>query len=253
MFDLFQGNDKLVCLFSKRGDGSMKISGNSKGSAQAISNRAVFFRKNSINPFSVISAGIGHTPNVVIVSDGEVCKSNKDSDGLITKEKGLFLSITVADCLPVFFFDSKREIIGLFHAGWRGLLEDIMKNAVSGFITMGSDPKDIMVAIGPAICQNHYQVDPELRKIFCAKYDFSVNFFKENRNPGTFYFDLKGFAKERLMVLGIRKDNIEINPRCTFEEEMDYFSYRRDKPENIQAMIALFGIREELTTVCEND
>ena len=62
---------------------------------------------------------------------------------------GIFLKIyQTADCAPVFIYDSKSELIGLVHSGWKGTLKSISKNAIDLFIKNGSKPNDIQVFIG---------------------------------------------------------------------------------------------------------
>lgn len=165
-----------------------------------------------------------HTTKIFIVNKSF---PKKIGDGLITKEKDLLLKIRVADCLPIFFFDPKKEIIGLIHAGWRGTLKEISKKAVLLFKNLGSYPKDILVWIGPSIGKCCYEVKEDLIKKFSKTFpDFKRKIiFKRG---GKYFLDLKETNRLILLKEGLKKKNIEISPICTFCNK-NYFSFRREK------------------------
>ena len=51
-------------------------------------------------------------------------------DALVTSDKSLILGITTADCLPIIFYDPKNQVIGIAHAGWKGLVKGVIQNTV---------------------------------------------------------------------------------------------------------------------------
>lgn len=167
-----------------------------------------------------------------------------DTDGLITNLRGVLLTTVHADCLPVYFFDSLKNVISLVHAGWRGTNLGIAQKSVKlmqkGY---GSDPADIQVFIGPGISKCCFEVGAEVYEEFKGNWDF-IDEFAEKRAPDAkgssadakgssddafkYDIDLKGINKRQLMEVGIPKDNIEVSPHCTCCEPETFCSYRRE-------------------------
>jgi polyphenol oxidase len=160
-------------------------------------------------------------------------------DALVTKRKNVYLSVTAADCIPVLFYDPYVKIIGIAHAGWRGIVGGIIKNTVDKIIELGGNYEHIAVAMGPGINACHYSIKPE----FLDKFDNYKDFLTER--DGLQFADLKGMIRKQLLDLGINPENIENNNDCTFDHEDKYFSHRRDKTneETMEAMLALIGMK----------
>ena len=116
-------------------------------------------RENTVFPEQV------HGSSVVTIDDSKK-QFILNADGLITNKKDVFLGVVTADCLPVIFYDEKMGIAGIAHAGYKGLLKGILKNMVLGFKELGSDTKDIKVAIGPSIGVCCYDVSIDRVKVF---------------------------------------------------------------------------------------
>ena len=108
--------NNLQAVLSERADGSMRLFFNEPIGEQNDENRARFFAKCGIEPGKVVSARLINGTNVKIINDLSQARIT-NTDGLVTDKKGIFLSLTVADCIPVYFFDSRKDIIGLAHAG----------------------------------------------------------------------------------------------------------------------------------------
>jgi len=82
---------------------------------------------------------------------------------MVTDVKNICITILVADCVPLLFFDPQRKIIGVAHAGWRGTLRSIAANTVNTMVrTFSSLPEDIVVGIGPSIGPCCYKVGPKV-------------------------------------------------------------------------------------------
>ncbi|MDD5489351.1 MAG: peptidoglycan editing factor PgeF [Candidatus Moranbacteria bacterium] len=201
-------------------------------------NRKKFLRTFGIFPEDVSSGELVHGNQVRRVLTKNKGVRFKDADGLITGRKNIFLSVTAADCLPIFLFEPKKEIVGLVHAGWRSLEMNILENAIGKMEDLGGTPENILAGIGPAICQKHYEVGPEVAEKF-VKYPEAIG----NGNNKIF-LDIKKVAEMQLLSLGVSGKNIEISSACTFELPKKYFSARRDKPQEIEAMMAAIGIKE---------
>ena len=124
-------------------------------------------------PENMVRSSQTHTTNIKIVTDSErgngIVRPNEenDIDGLITKEKGLVLVTSYADCVPLYFVDPVNEVIGLAHSGWRGTAGRIGKRMVELMHAhFGTRPEDIVAAIGPSICQECYEVSEDVADVF---------------------------------------------------------------------------------------
>jgi len=148
------------------------------------------------------------------------------ADGYVTNIKGLPLAIFTADCLPVLMEDIKAGVVGAIHCGWRSTVADIEKNAVDAFLSLGADPKDIKVAIGPAIRACCFEVGAEVidavTELIGKGHDDLYN-LKAN---GKYMLDLGAVVAVRMMQLGIREENIEIVGECTMCNPDIYYSHR---------------------------
>lgn len=222
----------IFAFFSERSDGAMgRI--NKREEQLGSDFRQKFFLKHRIESESTIAPFLVHGSDVYVVSDP--CNQFHGSvDGLVTLLSGVCLTVTAADCAAVYFWDPKIGIIGICHAGWKGVCNGVASNTVLQMKKLGSTPSRIYCAVSPAIGQCCFEVGREVAE----------NFPKEclRQNPGEkhkFFLDLKLAIKRQLMEAGVQAKNIEINPDCTRCMKNKYFSYRGgDDPESGEVMIA---------------
>ena len=151
----------------------------------------------------------------------------EETDGMITNLRGVLLTTVHADCLPVYFFDPFKNVIGLVHAGWRGTDAGIAAKAVA---LMNSEfrcmPEDIYVTIGPGISKCCFEVGPEVYEQFSGNWDF-IDEFAEKKGD-KYYIDLKGINRRQLEDMGVPSVNIETSSHCTCCEPETFCSYRRE-------------------------
>lgn len=104
---------------------------------------------------------------------------------------------------------------------------------------LNSQPSNVLAGIGPGISQCHFEVGEEVLEKF-------KEFMSEKmiRRDGKTFLDLKKIVQLQLLNLGLKKENIEINPDCTYCLPDKYFSYRRDRPKVLETMIAIIGMRD---------
>jgi polyphenol oxidase len=147
-------------------------------------------------------------------------------DGLITAAANLPLAILVADCIPVFFASHNASIIGLAHAGWRGILDNINARMVTRFQTDFSVPaSEIRVWIGPGISSCCFQVKEDVWTPFAQDWHIVPGAL----DPDRMTIDLKAIIRYQLQKSGVLEDHIDVSPHCTCCRPA-YFSYRREGP-----------------------
>lgn len=150
-------------------------------------------------------------------------------DGLLTNEAFVTLVVFGADCVPVFFVDTKAHAIGVAHAGWRGTLAGISASMVRRFLEeFGSKADDLQVVIGPSICRNCYEVSKDVAEQFLGQYPALAPkaVFPSKDREGKFQLDLWEMNRQILMEAGIPAGQIEISGVCTCCHKELLFSHR---------------------------
>ena len=162
-----------------------------------------------------------HSSKVVEIKKNNY-KKKIIADAMITKMKGYSLGVVTADCVPIILYDTKNEIIGCIHAGWRGALLGVIRNTIAKIKKISSGNK-IYACIGPCIGKKNYEVDKNFYKMFMAKSKNNKIYFS-NKNKNKKLFNLRKFITNKLIKSNINVDQVD---RDTFAEKSNFFSYRR--------------------------
>lgn len=161
-----------------------------------------------------------------------------EADIIITKIPDTALIISTADCVPLLFCDPIKKVIAAAHAGWRGTAKEVAKTTVQAMIELyHCDPKNIGVAIGPAIQYCCYEVDSKVYDSFSEK-----EFFKPvPKKKGHWTLSLSQLNHYQLIRSGILDENIWISTLCTACHTDQFYSYRKegDKASRQWSYIAL--------------
>lgn len=178
-----------------------------------------------------------HTDIVDTVTDANgFVFSEKPVDGLVTNKQGICLTVFIADCVPVLIADTKTKSIAAVHSGWRGTAKGITANAIKLMQNnYGTDPRDIIAAIGPCIGKCCYEVGGDVFEQFG-----NARYFTEKPN-GKYMLDLNLANKDVLLCAGVPEQNIYVSYECTFCKSDIYYSHRatNGKRGNLAAMIEL--------------
>lgn len=170
-----------------------------------------------------------HSDRVVIVTSENVTDTIDDTDALITNERGLFICVQTADCVPILLFDPVKKVVAAIHAGWKGTISKIAKKTISQMTErFGCNPADIVAGIGPSIHIHAYEVGPEVVQAVEASFSNYPALLKPSMNEGRAYFDLWEANQTVLMESGIPEENIELMGLCSFEQADLFYSARRD-------------------------
>lgn len=143
------------------------------------------------------------------------------ADACITSDTGVVCAVMTADCLPVLFCSYDGKEVAAAHAGWRGLCAGVLENTLAQFASPASQ---IHVWLGPAIGPDAFEVGSEVRAAFMVKDARAQQAF---RSTGAKYFaDIWLLAQQRLQAAGVT--SVSVTRRCTFHDDGDFFSFRRD-------------------------
>lgn len=191
-----------------------------------------------------------HTTNLRIVgrADGGKGitreKDYHDVDGLLTDEPGVYLATFFADCVPLYFVDTKRKAIALAHSGWRGTVARMGRCVVEKMReAYGTDSADLLAAVGPSICQECYEVSEDVAEAFTAEFH-KPGQEREILLPkggGKYQLDLWRANEIVLTEAGIPGENIQITDLCTCHNDRYLFSHRASHGQrgNLGAFLGL--------------
>lgn len=200
-----------------------------------------------------------HGSRVAVVTEqerGKGSKSMEDTikgvDGLVTDKKDILLTSFYADCVPLYFFDPSKQVIGLAHAGWKGTVSAIALEMVETMQKVYQcDPNHIFAAIGPSIGQCCYEVnDVVIQQINVL--------WKELKLPQSLYaevvstisdekalINLKEINRQIMIKAGIMASRIEISNWCTSCNTDKFFSYRAENGKTGR-MASWIGLSKEV-------
>jgi YfiH family protein len=156
-----------------------------------------------------------------------------ETDGLVTDVPGIALVVQVADCLPIFLYDTRKKAIGLVHAGWKGMTRFIVRKAVEEMVRrFHTHTQDLRVYFGPSIGPCCYEVQDNVASHFLKKYvpDGKLNLWT--------------CAEDQLVETGVQKEKIEKSGLCTVCLNEWFFSHRASGGK-AGRMMAVFGLAEK--------
>jgi hypothetical protein len=188
-------------------------------------------------------------------------------DAAVTRTSGLLLAVQTADCVPILLADKRRRVVAAVHAGWRGTLSRIVAKTLGCMrMSFGSQPKDIIAVLGPAIGRCCYEVGPEVAQAFAGQFPQAREWFDgpidqlatgEEPNPfkwlsmlppghdpppPTVQLDLLAANRWQLMDAGVPEKQILLSDLCTACRTDLLFSYRREAGRTGR-MMSVIGIK----------
>jgi polyphenol oxidase len=186
----------------------------------------------------------------------EACKG----DALLTNSRGILLGVQSADCVPILLVDPKKRAIAAIHAGWRGTLARISQKTVGEMrMHFGSNPANILAALGPAIGTCCYEVGTELVAEFTSQFADAEEYFDEPRTgeepnplqwlnmmppghqppPKNVRLDLRKANRSQLVAAGLRDGSIFVSDLCTACHPHLFFSYRKEGANSGRLLAAI--------------
>lgn len=168
-----------------------------------------------------------HTSNVINLDENRA-NFHENTDGFVSSRKDIVIFTQYADCLPIYFYDIEKQVIGLSHSGWQGTYDEIGKNTLNIFKNeFKSSLENILIGFGVSISQENYEVSQEFYNKFLkkfTKYQLEKVFLEKD---GKIFFDNQQLNYNLMLSYGIKEENIFKNNLCTYRD--NFHSYRRDK------------------------
>jgi len=158
-------------------------------------------------------------------------------DASVTTQPGRVLAVMVADCLPVVITDSKGQVLGAAHAGWRGLSGGVLENTLAAMRAKAPQAEGWRAWVGPGIGPQHFEVGQDVLDAFTADDPATARYFTPRPGlSGKWLADLAGLADFRLRRAGVQE--VALSGLCTVSASDRFFSYRRDGETGRMALLA---------------
>lgn len=153
--------------------------------------------------------GAGDEPGLLIGSG---------HDGHLTRAPGVLLTVSVADCVPVYVVDAATRAIALVHAGWRGVAAGIVERALTRLRSWhAAGPEEVWLHCGPSICGECYEVGPEVHAVIHPNVE---------PPPAPTPIDLRAAIAQRVQGLGVSPEGVTVSAHCTRCGPGGFFSHR---------------------------
>ena len=174
---------------------------------------------------AVVTARQTHSDNVAVIRS-VAQKPLEDVDALVTKLTDVAIGVFTADCVPILLCDPAGGVIAAVHAGWKGTVKGIVRNAVDVMAQEGAQRSRIEAVIGPSICQQCFEVGDEVVAEF-ARQAFSLNdIVRQNPATGKAHINLAEANRQMLALAGVPYVNIALSGLCTKCNPQRFFSAR---------------------------
>tara|TARA_B100001741_G_scaffold212883_1_gene176212 strand:- start:205 stop:915 length:711 start_codon:yes stop_codon:yes gene_type:complete len=198
---------------------------------KGLEGRRSFAKKAGFDPKGLVIPKQTHSTNV---SFAKSVNSIENCDGVFTDEKDIVCSIQVADCMPIYFAHSSKNVYGLVHAGWRGLVYGILESTSQLIFENGYKLHDFEVFIGPSIQKCCFEIRDDIVG------NFKIGCVTPTQGDGKYNVDLQYQACREMIQIGFKKNQIKVSTECTYCSQEKYHSFRRDGKDSGR-MIGLIG------------
>jgi hypothetical protein len=227
------GHCATMNISTTRGDDPAAVEENRRRIAKAIGVRAE----------DMTYTNQTHTTNVAVVEAKDRGKRFMETDGMVTNVPEICLVTFYADCVPLFFVDPVHRAIGLSHSGWRGTVGKMGKVTIERMREeYGTDPAQVVAAVGPSICQDCYEVSVDVIEKFRENFDKDLwpELFYEKAD-GKYQLNLWRANQAVLTEAGVQGENIAVTNLCTLCNPDILFSHRSTGTArgNLSAFLAL--------------
>jgi YfiH family protein len=159
------------------------------------------------------------------------------ADAVVSDGPGIACAVRTADCVPILLACPETRRVGAVHAGWRGVVQNVVGAALELFLARGSRPERLIAAIGPHISAAAFEVgDDVAHQLARASHAAQGVMTHEGGRP---HIALARIVVAQLTELGVSADRVEVLPGCTFTDRDQFFSYRRDGQKSGRQLSAI--------------
>ena len=213
------GGEKPFCFFGKKEKGSF------------FDHQTFFLHSMGLQNKFLFHVNQVHGDHIYALKNSNISVNELakyEADGIITNLPDCPIMVLTADCVPITIYDPIKHVVGIVHAGRMGTQKHILTNTIEGLSNAyGSTPKDLVVAMGPAIRGCCYEVDESCARPFIEDRSCSSEFVKKT-DKNKFFLDLPKINQTEGCKAGVLRENIFTEGPCTFCENDRWYSYRKE-------------------------
>jgi len=237
--NIFSKIPEVKAVFSTKEDGSLSFKWQAP---QVVENRQKFFNTLGLDLEQLIMAEQTHTNLVKIVNSKFIGRGAKGKnwinkiDGLVTNDNNVIIGAEASDCGIIFAVDPVKRIIGIAHAGWRGVVGGMVNSFIQKMKLAGAEIDNIKIETAPHIQKCCFEIKPDVLSKFL---NYPESILKNNK---LIKVDLRKIIKLQLLEKGIKSKNIKLSKVCTCCNK-NYFSWRRDKQNCSGGMIGVIKLK----------
>ena len=227
-------------------DNDLNLAGFDEDSADNIAENRRRFLATFDRSYRLATAWQVHGDDIkVVANEHDVDTSDEKFDALVSDLPGVLVGVKTADCVPILIGDPETSAFAAVHAGWRGSSESIVRKAVERMREVyGSDPANLICAIGPAATCERYEIGADVIEAFETNFSTSGKYLTPTRQ-GHALIDLHLANKDQLIDAAVRPERIFTAPFCTMDRTDLFFSYRVEKKlyGKTGRLLSVIGIR----------
>jgi YfiH family protein len=177
------------------------------------------------DPAQVVSPWQVHGARVEVVGPDQLGNVLPETDALVTAMTGVPLMMRFGDCAPVLLFDPVRRVVGMAHAGWRGVVAGVVEASIRTMTgRLGCNPADIWAGIGPTIGPCCYEVGADVADQIAAACPVDAQVIRCLNDR--VHADLPVAVEAQLRAVGVR--HVEQANLCTSCRVDEFFSHRAE-------------------------
>ncbi len=248
-FEIFADTPILQGIFTRQGGVSPSPwnslnTGGTNGDIRenVIENRRRIFEAFDRKVKSIFDVWQVHGKEVIATSQARPLDvAHQKADAILTDREEITLFMRFADCVPIYFFDPVKRVIGIAHAGWQGTVAKIVQATVKAMRQQyNCQPVNILAGIGPSICVEHYEFGGQALEIVEKSFAAERAEVLLEKN-GKIHFDLWRANFLLLIQAGLKQEHIQTSGICTAGNVENWYSHRAEhgKTGRFGALLAL--------------
>lgn len=173
-----------------------------------------------------------HSDQIAVITNENKQHNHVGIDAFITMEQNIGIAVKTADCTPILLFDPIKSIVAAVHSGWRGTIQNIAGKTIEKMVREFQVSTDsVLAAIGPCIGVHHYEVGEEVASQFRTLFSDNNKVVKEPANTSQkARISVSNAILQQLIDAGIKHEHIDFHEICTYDNDGDFHSARRDGP-----------------------
>lgn len=169
-----------------------------------------------------------HAAGVLIAEAGQPFNCSSKGDAIVSQDRERVLSVRVADCVPILLATADGTTVAAVHAGWRGVIADVVPAALTVMHRIHSSRgAQILAAVGPCLGEEAFEVGPEVLEPFEKAFGEAAPI--RRRSDGKGWVNLREAVRMQLLAGGVSPNSIDISDCCTYRDTDEFFSHRRER------------------------